>query len=94
MSYIVYLIFIFRKKVEEQEGFTPEICWPMAERRIESLLHREEEPFSPKEIEEVFEFYLNSKKYKEFGPQISVALSGHTINLWKQKQANEAWQYA
>lgn len=87
-----HLISYFQSLVKQKEGITPEIPYTTATNRISYLLTRPEENYTPQQITEIFDFYIESPKYKDCGANINAALSAHTLNLYKLKNNSEDYE--
>ena len=72
------IIGFFKKKTEEEWEFTPEIRKKDL-KVVKEVLGK----YEIEQIKEIIEWYLgNSKKVEEFGANLSIALSGNSINLY------------
>lgn len=82
------LVRYFIEKCEQVKGYKPELpSWNV----IGSLIARRRRTLSDEEIKDLIDFYLTSKKSREFGGSIKVALSDATVNEWREKTNKEGY---
>ena len=87
------LISYFRYRTKEVRGNIPEVAYDRANNRLKQLLFREENPYTPEQIEQIFDWYLKSEKCNKFGAEITTALSAHSLNLFQEENKKKNWQY-
>ena len=75
----------FKKRVREVKGFEPEIDYGKDGRLAKKRLKKH----SLREIENLIDWYLNSKHYEKFGASLSICLSNFMINLWKAEKSGQ-----
>ncbi len=75
----------FRKRVREVKGFEPEIDYGKDGRLAKKRLKK----YSLEEIEDLIDWYLNSRHYEKFGASLSICLSNFMINLWKAEKSGQ-----
>lgn len=63
---------------ENIRGFKPEISWGIEGSIVKKHLRR----FTPEQLYDLFDFYLNSDDCKRLGCSLKIALGNYIINKW------------
>jgi len=82
------IIDFFHTTVLTEKGFAPVIDAVDAKAVKNALKSMPQE-----DIENAIKFYVGSQKAKEHGPTLSIALSKHSLNLFKENWQKVKWQY-
>lgn len=68
----------FQKQIQEEMGFTPYVNWGKDNKVAKLALKR----FDFEKVKKIIDWYIQSKKFDEYGASIGVALSVDTINKY------------
>lgn len=74
----------FYSTCKEQRGFKPAISGKKDGAMVKSVL----KSMDAESVKDCISFFLRGEKADKVGISISAALSAHSVNLWRQKQAS------
>jgi hypothetical protein len=72
----------FIDSVKKQEGIEPEINYAQLTSQLRKFLKK----YSKKQLKSLIDFYLDSDRFREHGPNLGVVFSTYTINLWLHEE--------
>jgi len=84
------IISSYKQTLFKQRGKTIRVNYGACGKLIKPLL---KEDWTTKKFEELFNWFLNSKKGKEFNYELTVCLSTNSLNLFEEENKKENWQY-
>lgn len=72
----------FVSEVKKIENIEPEINYSQLTIQLKKFLQK----YTKKQLKSLIDFYLNSDRFKEHGPNLGVVFSAYTINLWLHQE--------